>query len=192
MALVAGEILLQMDPANAVLDPATTIAQEELPLLAFQNLTLAPRPIRPGYEMVGPAVKEPTSVQVSRLASLSARLSSLEQATLEHNSRLDKLRTDVNDIKQALVPPADSVVLACLVDRFLHKRGFSPLEPDQRKAWVQSKINELSQACGISLANIVEFMIVHASRVERGMLYSFPSNTVARAITSSKIASASE
>jgi len=37
---------LNMDPANTVLESATT-AQEELPLVAFQNLTLASRPICP-------------------------------------------------------------------------------------------------------------------------------------------------
>ena len=87
---------------------------------------------------------------------------SLWQKLREVSSRVDKLETDFNNMKrgleacQSLLPPSDSTVLACLVDRFLHERGFSPL--DQRKAWIQSKINELSQASGISLANIVEFM----------------------------------
>ena len=143
-----------MDPANAVLDPATTTAQEELPRMAFQNLTLASPPIHPSHcEMVGSAVKEPTLVQVSWVPSLSDELS-----TLDNNTRLDKLRTDMHDIKQALKAPANSVVLACLVDGFLHKRGFSPLEGGPRKAWVQANINQLSQASGISPANIVKFM----------------------------------
>ena len=107
--------------------------------------------------MVGSEVKQLTSVQVPWAPSLSDGLS-----TLDNNSSLDKLRTDINDIKQAmkgfLMPPADSVVLACLVDSFLHKRGFSPLECSPRKAWVQANINQLSQASGISPANIVEFM----------------------------------
>ena len=73
-----------------------------------------------------------------------------ELSTLDNNTRLDKLRTNMHDIKQALKAPADSVVLACLVDGFLHKRGFSPLEGGPRKAWVQANINQLSQASGSS------------------------------------------
>ena len=152
-----------MDPANAVLDPATT-AQEERSLLAFQNLTLASPPMYPTQssdsEMVGSAVKEPTSVQVSWVASLSNGPSS-RQMMPDMNSKLHKLRTDLNDIKRdlkVLISWRDSKALACLVDSFLHEQGFSPFECSPRKAWVQSNINKLSQASGISLANIVEFM----------------------------------
>ena len=89
---------------------------------------------------------------------------SLWQKLREASSRLDKLETDFNDMKrgleacQILLSLLDSTKLACLVDKFLHKQGFSVLEPGERKAWVQSKINELSQASGSSTANIVEFM----------------------------------
>ena len=82
------------------MDSATS-AQEERSLVAFQNLTLASPPIYPtqssDFEMVGSEVKEPTSVQVPLAPSLSDELS-----TLDNNSSLDKLRTDINDIKQAL------------------------------------------------------------------------------------------
>ena len=82
-----------MDPVNAVLDPATT-AQEERSLVAFQNLTLASPPIYPtqssNSEMVGPAVKEPKSVQVSWVSDRS----SLWQKLREASSRLDQLETD--------------------------------------------------------------------------------------------------
>ena len=152
-----------MDPANAVLDPATS-AQEERSLLAFQNLTLASPPIHPiqssNSDMAGSAVKEPTSVQVSWVVPLSDGPSSLQMMP-DMNSKLDKLRTDINDIKRdlkVLISWRDSKALACLVDSFLHQQGFSPLECGPRKAWVQSNINKLSEASGISLANIVEFM----------------------------------
>ena len=70
---------------------------------------------------------------------------SLWQKLREVSSRLDKLETDFNDMKrgleacQSLLPLLDSTVLACLVDHFLHKRGFSPLEPGERKAWASPR-----------------------------------------------------
>jgi hypothetical protein len=72
------------------------------------------------------------------------------------------VENDLQHIKRGLegfwTPWVDSIALACLVDSFLRGQGFSPLECGPRKAWVQSNINKLAQASGISPANIVEFM----------------------------------
>ena len=160
MLIIIPNALLNMDLANAILDPATT-AQEEGSPVAFQNLTLASPPIyltqSSDSEMVGSAVKEPMSVQVSWVASLSNG-PSLWQMMLEMNSKFDKFRTDINDIKRDLISWRDFKAPACLVDSFLHEQGFSPLECGPKKAWVQSNINKLSEASRISLANIMEFM----------------------------------
>ena len=119
--------------------------QEERSLVAFQNLTLASPPIYPTQssdsEMVGPAVKELTSMQASWVSDRPSSWQKLREVS----SRVDKLETDFNDMKrgleacQSLLPLSDSTVLACLVDHFLHKRGFSPLEPGERKAWASPR-----------------------------------------------------
>ena len=152
--------------------------------------------------MVGSAVKEPTSVQVSWVASLSNG-PSLWQMMLEMNSKFDKFRTDINDIKRnskVLISWGDSNALACLVDGFLHKRGFSPLECGPRSSPTSTSFRKPPGFPQLILWNLCENTVcsirfcapflhhcsssdVNASRNEQEVLYSIPSDIIARAIT---------